>query len=395
MSTQPPNTQANTQPVPPRYPNPHAASPSPTGTVPPETSTSSHPPNPPTNADTYYWQHWPEVQSEFLQQRLSDAIEQSEKFAKQLDQQVKFFRAGFSVLAVVFTAFFTFLQVRQVFLEGRENRRTIRQDSWELINSVVSSDKETSAGLTFAIRNLTQQCQSLSGLELRNRFLPEIQFIPPSENSLGTGLEQMGGLLFGVSPDRYCADQKSKKDYQLDLRAINLERSKLFGARFNDADLQGASFQDTELDGAVFEEVNLQGSNFQAAQLDGATFSSDVRLAGANFARATFPEVDFKKVDLHNVKLCEFDPNPKSSPPVDPTSLSAEQYRQYCADLSDAKGLKWQAIQTAQHWQYALYDSATCKRFKTQGMTEETAPVSCQVAKSQSAARSSAESNVL
>ena len=372
MSTQPPHTQAHTQPIPPRYSDHHSASPSPTDAVPPETSTDSNSPNPPTDADTYYWQHWPEIQAQFLQQQLADAVERTEKFAKHLDQQVKFFRAGFSILAVVFTAFFTFLQVRQVFLDERENRRAIRQDSWELIHAVVSNGNQTSAGLTFAIESLTQQCQSLSGLELKNRYLPQIEFVPPSANSVNSGLERIGHL-FGVRPDRYCAEQE-----QMDLRGINLEGSTLISAQFREADLQGANFQAAKLDGTVFEAVDLRESNFQDAQLHQVRFEA-VNLKGSNL----------KSANLQNAEFCKF---PDGS---DPQMMTIKQYKQHCADLSQTQNLTFDQVQQAQDWQYALYNSATCEQFRSEGMTAETAPVSCQLAESQSAERSSSESNVL
>ncbi|MGP1385218.1 MAG: pentapeptide repeat-containing protein [Thainema sp.] len=396
MSTQPPHTQ----PIPPPDGNARSQFPSPDSTIPPAANPNQDPANPsatPANADQYYWQHWPEVQAQFLQQQLVDAVERSEKFAKHLDQQVKFFKAGFGILAVVFTAFFTYLQIRQIFLDGRENRRTSRQDAWELIHSVISNGNETSAGLTFAIETLTQQCESLSGLELKNRYLPEIKFVPPSDNSVSSGLEQIGHV-FGVRPERDCSERE-----QVDLRGINLTGSTLFEAAFREADLQGANFQAAKLHGTVFTAVDLRESNFQDAQLNQVQFQA-VDLEGSNLSRAMLPgaqflvdasdKADFKSqlsnlngANFQNAKLCEF---PAGS---DPQTMTVEQHQEHCADLRQTRNLAFDQIQQAQDWQYALYNSITCEQFRTQGMTEETTPVSCQPMRSQSAHLNNPEFN--
>lgn len=416
MSTQPPNGY----PIPPRhsktpnvspadladlnvrshsatYSEPHPATQSTTPPEPQSAPTDAAPPDAQNNnaapsavaADQYYWQHWPEIQAQFLQQQLADAVDRSEKFAKQLDQQMKFFKAGFGVLAVVFTGFFTYLQIRQIFLDGRESRRASRQDSWELINAVISNDTGTSAGLTFAIETLTQQCESLSGLDLKNRYLPEIEFVPPSGNSVNSGIERIG-YVFGVLPDRYCAQHE-----HVDLRGINLEGSTLFDAKFRDADLQGANFQAAKLHSTTFTAVDLRESNFQDAQLNQVKFKA-ADLAGSNLSRAMLPGAAFlqdeqnaapvtsnlsnlKGANLLNAQFCEF---PEGS---DPQAMTMTDYVNYCADLRQTQNLAFEQIQQAQDWQYALYNSATCKDFKEQGMTEATAPVSCQTARSQSA----------
>ncbi|NEQ96785.1 MAG: hypothetical protein F6K30_08680 [Cyanothece sp. SIO2G6] len=197
---------------------------------------------------------------------IAEAREKSERIAEQVNRQAQFLKN----LTVLFAVFFTYLQVRQIYVGNAGSQQASKFSAWEMVQNV--QEVETSAGLAIALKTLVSTCEPLSGLNLSQKYLPEINLVFPKSNPTEQIISQIGDKVFQVQNQTNCNGDQDKRS--LDLRGIN----------FADAMLQEAVFINTNLTGAIFQSANLQGARFGGDSLD---------LQGVNFQRANLIDAKF------------------------------------------------------------------------------------------------------
>jgi len=280
----------NSQPQPDRQPN---------------SASHSAPPPPPTEGNIDLNQVDPETLDalqQYLQRGISEVRERSEILAKQVNKQANFLKS----LSVIFAVFFTYLQVRQIYVDNASGQRDSKFVAWSMVQQL--TETETSAGLAISLQTLVSTCEPLSGINLSNKYLPSMEFSPTAQVVSNRALWWIGSLLFGVPKQQDCTDRGNK----IDMRGTNFSGTKLQQARFIDVNLTGAQFQEADLTGATFEgeELQLEATNFQRAILIGASLSGDLgkaNLQGADLQKAKLNGVDLTGADLRGADLRSVD----------------------------------------------------------------------------------------
>ncbi len=110
----------------------------------------------------------------------------------------------------------------------------------------------------------------LSGSDFRGANLTKANFYPlegrPGEGTLATAYRNVL---------KYC-DFSGARLFDADM-----ERTVLWFAKFNGADLKGANFTDADLSRADFSGADISGADFTRADLDGANFVGAIGIADA------------------------------------------------------------------------------------------------------------------
>lgn len=247
---------------------------------------------------------------------IAEAREKSEQIAEQVNKQAQFLKN----LTVLFAIFFTYLQVRQIYVGNAGSQQASKFSAWEMVQNV--QEVETSAGLAIALKTLVRTCEPLSGLNLSQKYLPEINLVFPKANPTEQIISQIGDKVFQVQNQTNCNGDQDERS--LDLRGINFADAMLQEAVFTNTNLQGAIFQSANLQGARFggDSLDLQGVNFQRANLIGAKFceqpeehnqrklrcdelekKNKANPSKANFSKANLRGADLRGTDLSHTYL--------------------------------------------------------------------------------------------
>ena len=228
-----------------------------------------------------------------LQRGASDSIEKSEGLVKQAKKQARWLKN----FTVVFAVFFTYLQVRQIYVDNAAGQRESKFSAWEMVHNV--QEKDTSAGLAIALTTLAEKCEPLSGLNLSGKYLPEIELAFPSQGTQSKVLSFVGTSVFGVPRQSRCGEQDSNQDEQQNSDQGKRTTLDLRGINFKAAMLQQATFRGTDLTGAVFQEANLQEASFEGKP------DTALSLSAANFQRANLLNASLTNVDLQNANFSQ------------------------------------------------------------------------------------------
>jgi len=286
---------------------------------------------------------------QYLQRGISEAREKSEVVAKQVNKQAKVFKN----LTVIFALFFTYLQVRQIYVGNASSQQASKFSAWEMVQNVQGID--TSAGLAIALTTLTKSCEPLSGLNLKEKYLPELEIAFPQQDPTAGLLARIGENLFRVPSQSNCKKKTRVGDLpqHLDLRGIHFEQ----------ANLQKASFSNTDLTGAVFQDAKLQEARFRS------TSGALLPLAATNFQRATLTDVDFGQADLSQANFSGAD--------LEGAVLKNANIEG--AIFTDVQNLQVNQVKGIRNWLTATYDLAFCEQIDAQMDEGGDRPQSCQV----------------
>ena len=215
--------------------------------------------------------------------------------------------------------FFQFLAIASIiaaifilFTETNNRREKAIYEAWKVLNS---TNNKLSGVTILALERLNNEKYSLSGIEVQNVDLEQINLIGANlkevnfrgsnltkanlrgANLLKADLQKTklreanlaGALLMGAN-----LEQVNLALAQLngsDLLEANLVRANLWGANLKGADLAKANLEGANLKGANLEGANLEGANLQAANLEGANLRS-ARMKAADLRAANLDKAD-------------------------------------------------------------------------------------------------------
>lgn len=90
---------------------------------------------------------------------------------------------------------------------------------------------------------------------------------------------------------------------RLDLRQVNLARTRFVKCAFVECDLRGALLEDVDLTATCLVTCQLEGANLKRATLAGTQFVHGTTLAGADFRGATLHSASLRGIDMRGCNL--------------------------------------------------------------------------------------------
>lgn len=153
------------------------------------------------------------------------------------------------------------------FSEAKEHQQRKQYEAWQVIINM--QGKSGNGGRIAAIEDLNTDGVSLSGIEVQNAYLAQINLKKANLQAANFSGSTLYGAIFEQAKLYKAKFICIKQGQCTDLYKANFQKANLEGADFRGADLKEVIFVDTNLQNAKLQKANLENANFQNADLKG------------------------------------------------------------------------------------------------------------------------------